>query len=52
MKVIRYVILESTSIDQLVLEVNALLRIGWQPQGGIAKNNEGHYVQAMVQYDR
>ncbi|NDG30992.1 DUF1737 domain-containing protein [bacterium] len=43
----RYVILESTSIDKLVVEVNALLRLGWQPQGGVAKN-ETHYLQAMV----
>ena len=46
----RYVILESTSIDRLVLEVNALLRLGWIPQGGAAKN-ETHYIQAMVQLD-
>jgi hypothetical protein len=25
------------------------LRLGWQPQGGVAKNSE-LYVQAMVQY--
>ena len=43
----RYVILESPSIDTLVVEVNALLRLGWQPQGGVAKN-ETHYLQAMV----
>ena len=43
----RYVILESTSIDTLVVEVNALLRLGWQPQGGVAKN-ETHYLQAMI----
>ena len=43
----RYVILESTSIDKLVVEVNALLRLGWQPQGGVAKN-ETHYLQAMI----
>ena len=46
----RYVIVESTSIDRLVLEVNALLRLGWIPQGGAAKN-ETHYIQAMVQLD-
>ena len=44
----RYIILESSSIDQLVLEVNALLRLGWLPQGGAAKN-ETHYIQAMIQ---
>lgn len=43
----RYVILESLSIETLVVEVNALLRLGWQPQGGVAKN-ETHYLQAMV----
>lgn len=47
--VTRYVILKSQSIDALVLEVNALLRLGWQPQGGVARNSE-LYVQAMVQY--
>ena len=46
----RYVIVESSSIDRLVLEVNALLRLGWIPQGGAAKN-ETHYIQAMVQLD-
>ena len=46
----RYVILESSSIDRLVLEVNALLRAGWVPQGGAAKN-ETRYIQAMVQLD-
>jgi hypothetical protein len=30
-----------------VVEVNALLRLGWQPQGGVAKN-ETHYLQAMI----
>jgi hypothetical protein len=25
------------------------LRLGWQPQGGVAKNSE-LFVQAMVQY--
>jgi hypothetical protein len=49
-KVTRYIILKSPSIDALVLEVNALLRLGWQPQGGVAKNSE-LYVQAMVQYN-
>ena len=43
----RYVILESLSIETLVVEVNALLRLGWQPQGGVAKN-ETHYLQAMI----
>lgn len=46
-RITRYVILESLSIDTLVVEVNALLRLGWQPQGGVAKN-ETHYLQAMV----
>ena len=43
----RYIILESISIDTLIVEVNALLRLGWQPQGGVAKN-ETHYLQAMI----
>ena len=47
--VTKYVILKSPSVDTLVLEVNALLRLGWQPQGGVAKNSE-LFVQAMVQY--
>lgn len=46
-RITRYVILESLSIDTLVVEVNALLRLGWQPQGGVAKN-ETHYLQAMI----
>jgi hypothetical protein len=45
----KYIILKSPSVDTLVLEVNALLRLGWQPQGGVAKNSE-LFVQAMVQY--
>ena len=47
--VTKYVILKSPSVDTLVLEVNALLRLGWQPQGGVAKNHD-LFVQAMVQY--
>ena len=47
----RYVILESSSIDRLVLEVNALLRLGWIPQGGAAKN-ETHYIQAMIKLEK
>ena len=45
----KYVIVKSPSVDTLVLEVNALLRLGWQPQGGVAKNSD-LFVQAMVQY--
>lgn len=45
----KYIILKSPSVDTLVVEVNALLRLGWQPQGGVAKNSE-LFVQAMVQY--
>jgi hypothetical protein len=47
----RYVIVESTSIDRLVLEVNALLHLGWIPQGGAAKN-ETHYIQAMIKLEK
>jgi hypothetical protein len=47
----RYIIVESQSIDRLVLEVNALLRLGWIPQGGAAKN-ETHYIQAMIQLEK
>lgn len=47
--VTKYIILKSPSIDTLVLEVNALLRLGWQPQGGVARNGDV-YAQAMVQY--
>lgn len=47
--VTKYIILKSPSVDTLVIEVNALLRLGWQPQGGVAKNSE-LFVQAMVQY--
>jgi hypothetical protein len=46
----KYIILKSPSIDTLVIEVNALLRLGWQPQGGVARNGEV-YAQAMVQYN-
>jgi hypothetical protein len=45
----KYIILKSPSVDALVLEVNALLRLGWQPQGGVAKNHD-LFIQAMVQY--
>jgi hypothetical protein len=48
--VTKYIVLKSPSVDTLVLEVNALLRLGWQPQGGIAKNDQ-LFVQAMVQYN-
>ncbi len=47
----KYIILKSPSIDTLVVEVNALLRLGWQPQGGVARNGD-IYAQAMVQYAR
>ena len=47
----RYVIVESASIDRLVLEVNALLRLGWIPQSGAAKN-ETHYIQAMIKLEK
>ena len=45
----KYIILKSPSVDTLVVEVNALLRLGWQPHGGVAKNHD-LFVQAMVQY--
>lgn len=45
----KYIILKSPSVDTLVVEVNALLRLGWQPQGGVAKNHD-LFVQAMIQY--
>ena len=47
----RYIIVESQSIDRLVLEVNALLRLGWIPQGSAAKN-ETHYIQAMIKLEK
>ncbi len=46
----KYVIVKSSSVETLILEVNALIRLGWQPQGGVAKNSE-LYVQALVQYN-
>lgn len=46
----KYVIVKSPSVETLILEVNALIRLGWQPQGGVAKNGE-LYVQALVQYN-
>ena len=46
----KYVIAKSSSVETLVIEVNALIRLGWQPQGGVAKNGE-LYVQALVQYN-
>ena len=46
----KYVIVKSPSVETLILEVNALIRLGWQPQGGVAKNSE-LYVQALVQYN-
>jgi hypothetical protein len=45
----KYIILKSPSVDTLVLEVNALLRLGWQPKGSVARNGD-IYAQAMVQY--
>ena len=45
----RYIVLKSPSVDALIVEVNALLRLGWQPQGGVAKNDQ-LFLQAMVQY--
>ena len=47
----KYVIVKSSSVDTLVLEVNALLRAGWIPQGGAAKN-ETHYIQAMIKLEK
>ena len=41
----RYVILESLSIETLVIEINALLRLGWQPQAALLKMKRTIYKQ-------
>lgn len=47
----KYVLLEARTAGMLVVEVNALIRLGWVVQGGVAKASDTHYIQAMVKFD-
>ena len=53
-KVTDYEILEAGSPGDLQAEVKQLLKLGWQPLGGVALVHEFgdfSYTQAVVQYE-
>ena len=43
-----YSIAQAYNIPDLITKVNAMISMGWQPQGSVAYNSDLHiYVQAM-----
>ena len=60
MNIIEYQVLEYTVLENLILHLNNLLQVGWQPIGGISvyhvhqddKDIEGKVIfyQAIVKY--
>lgn len=43
-----YAIAQAHSIAELITKVNAMINLGWQPQGSIAVDPVNHlYLQAM-----
>ena len=45
----KYILVQNSSIGQLIAEVNLFLVQGWLPLGGISVSN-GQYTQALVIY--
>lgn len=43
----RYVIAYKKTLGALRNQVNALIEVGWVPQGGLTIDPEGYYMQAM-----
>lgn len=47
-----YLVIEMSSLQVLVSEVDKWLKRGWKPQGGIGYNSQDRlYMQAMVLED-
>lgn len=50
---IEYVVVEDSDLERFVMKVNALIKKGWFPQGGIAStykgpSERGYFFQAMT----
>lgn len=45
-----YAVVEGTTIQELMDEVNARIRRGWTPLGGVCSGLGAVLLQAMVQY--
>jgi len=45
-----YAIVEGTTIQELMDEVNSWIRRGWTPMGGVCSGLGAVLLQAMVQY--
>ncbi len=48
--IIQYHVVWDDSLLDLLEEVNEMIKEGWQPQGGIAANNDSVF-QAMVKHE-
>ena len=49
MKAVAYFVIKAMTIDELQLEVAGwLVGQGFEPQGGVAVDNDGYFYQAMV----
>jgi hypothetical protein len=44
----KYLLVRTSSANELEQQVNSLIKIGWTPQGGIALSDNGLYAQAMI----
>jgi hypothetical protein len=49
-QIIEYRILIDQYLDHLEGKVNAHIKNGWQPIGGVSSSLNHNYVQAMVKY--
>ena len=47
---VSYAVVEGTTIQELMDEVNSWIRRGWAPQGGVCSDLGAVLLQAMVQY--
>ena len=44
-----YTIAQATSIQELIVKINAMLGLGWQPLGGISTTTNPQNVQMFYQ---
>jgi hypothetical protein len=54
MKIIKYGLVSTSTVDKLDARVNAFIELGWQPLGGVSQGShmsEEKFSQAMVKYD-
>ena len=53
--IVEYTIIEDLSVNRVIAQVNAKLREGWVPQGGLAyssREGDPRVLQAMVLYGK